>query len=292
MDFDEFKTRYVKEIEQIFSCLEKRYASGRDTLARALYASASKYVQEVAGRGEEIKVSNFLKELHHSDLYLAHSCADGDEQAWEAFLSEHRGFLESLARQVSGSDLDWGDLLETLMAELYGIGRDVEVRRSKFAHYSGRGSLRGWLKAVLFQVSVDMRRSGKRMVQQDEQEFERCTAPVQPEESLEDRYSAAVSSAFSTAISRQDPQMRLLLSYYYYDNLTLKQIGQLFGVHEATASRWLQKVQRRLRKEVEKILSRDYAMSATEVEECLRLAAEGGVTDVKSMLDGTRKQGP
>lgn len=292
MEFDEFRSKYIKEIEQIFSRLEKRFASGQDSFARALYASASKYVQESVSKGEEQEVCRFLHGLNHTDLYLAHSCADGDEQAWEAFLSEYRGILESLARQVSGSDLDWEDLLDALLAELYGIGRDATARRSKFVHYSGRGSLRGWLKAVLFQLSVDLRRADKRLVQpEDEREFERSVR-LQAEESLEERYTAAVSSALSKAISWQDPQMRLLLSYYYYDNLTLKQIGQLFGVHEATASRWLQRVQKQLRREVERILSQDFAMSVAEVEECLRLAAEGSVTDVKAMLDETSKQSP
>lgn len=292
LEFDEFKIKYIKEIERIFSRLEKRFTDC-DGFARALYTSASKYVQEVAGRGEERGVSKFLHELHHADLYLAHSCAEGNEQAWESFLKEHRGFLESLARQFSGSDLDWEELLDTLLAELYGIGRDGGVRRSKFAHYSGRGSLRGWLKAVVFQLSVDLRRSGKRLVQpEDDREFERHTAPVEPEERVEEHYNTAISNALSTAISRQDPQMRLLLSYYYYDNLTLKQIGHIFRVHEATVSRWLQRVQQQLRRDVEKILSRDFAMSVAEVEACLRLAAEGGVADVKAMLDETRSQGP
>jgi transposase len=66
----------------------------------------------------------------------------------------------------------------------------------------------------------------------------------------------------------------LLLAYYYYDEMTLREIGQLFNVHEATISRWLTKVQKRTRKLVEKSLARDHQFKRREVSEAIELAAE------------------
>ena len=56
--------------------------------------------------------------------------------------------------------------------------------------------------------------------------------------------------------------------------MTLREIGQLFEVHEATISRWLTKVQKRVRKLVEKSLARDHGFNRREVAEAIQLAAE------------------
>jgi transposase len=56
--------------------------------------------------------------------------------------------------------------------------------------------------------------------------------------------------------------------------MTLREIGQLFDVHEATISRWLTKVQKRIRKLVEKGLARDHRFNRREVAEAIELAAE------------------
>ena len=88
------------------------------------------------------------------------------------------------------------------------------------------------------------------------------------------RYRDAVVAALRRAISDLATKERLLLAYYYYDEMTLREIGQLFEVHEATISRWLTKVQKRIRKLVEKGLARDHSFNRREVAEAVELAAE------------------
>ena len=75
-----------------------------------------------------------------------------------------------------------------------------------------------------------------------------------------------------------------MLAYYYYDELTLKEIGQIFEVHEATVSRWIAKVQKRTRKFVEKGLVRDHNFNRQEVNEAIALAAEEMDISVREYL--------
>ena len=76
---------------------------------------------------------------------------------------------------------------------------------------------------------------------------------------------------------------RLLLCYYYFDDLTLKEIGSFMKVHEATVSRWLHKVLAKARKKTEEILRRDYGLRRDEIAECLQLAARAEL-DVNELL--------
>ena len=61
---------------------------------------------------------------------------------------------------------------------------------------------------------------------------------------------------------------RLLLNYYYFDRLKLREIASLFDVHEATVSRSLKRIHKSVRKSVEMRLRREYSMSRMEVQQC------------------------
>jgi RNA polymerase sigma-70 factor (ECF subfamily) len=174
-------------------------------------------------------------------------------------------------------------LADSTFAELYGLRESGGTRVSKFSFYSGRGSLRGWLRAVVFQLSADLHRQSSRLVQTEEPEdMDRMVhAAEHPErkaaahpEYVRERYGDSVAASLRRAIADLEPRERLLLAYYYYDEMTLREIGQLFDVHEATISRWLTKVQKRVRKLVEKGLARDHYFNRREVAEAIQLAAE------------------
>ncbi|MCS6886281.1 MAG: sigma-70 family RNA polymerase sigma factor [Acidobacteriota bacterium] len=279
MDFENFKAVYRKQISNVLSCCKSKYDFDYERVASLLYVVVLKYLNATSER----EVNRFLSELNVGELILARACAQGSERAWEDFLRDYRGFLQSIAKQVAGVDLNEEDLLEAVLAELYGVGQEG-IRRSKFENYSGRGSFKGWLRAVVYQVSVNMRRASRRFVQPAEEIKPTLDTSERPAASNEKLSACAecLSRALIEVLTKRNAQERLLLSYYYYDGLTLKQIGLLFNVHEATVSRWLQKLQKCMRKEVMKVLI-GTGMKVDQIEECFELAAEG-VLDVKVEL--------
>src|SRR5262245_59058086 len=173
-------------------------------------------------------------------------------------------------------------LADSTFAELYGLRESGGTRVSKFSFYSGRGSLRGWLRAVVFQLSADHHRQTSRLVQTEEpEEMDRLAHSAETSQQerhselsfIGERYHTAVSDSLRRAISELESRERLLLAYYYYDEMTLREIGGLFEVHEATISRWLTKLQKRLRKLVEKSLARDHRFNRREIGEAIEQAA-------------------
>jgi DNA-directed RNA polymerase specialized sigma subunit len=81
--------------------------------------------------------------------------------------------------------------------------------------------------------------------------------------------SRDVSRALKQAIEELSADDRLLLKLYYFDDIKLKDLGQMFGYHEATASRKLMRIQTEIRKSVERILSSEHNWSESEVARCL-----------------------
>ena len=61
-------------------------------------------------------------------------------------------------------------------------------------------------------------------------------------------YLALTANALASALAVLQAPDKLLLSYYYVQGLTLKQIGRLTAEHEATISRHLERLRGKLRK--------------------------------------------
>ncbi|MFY9555861.1 MAG: sigma-70 family RNA polymerase sigma factor [Blastocatellia bacterium] len=292
MTVDEFQHAFEREIRELLARIQRRYSVSDNEMTCAVHASAKKYLADALdqtsgnpGPTAELRkaASDFLSSLNADDLCLAAACAKGDDAAWEDFFRDYRGFLISVARTMTQDAGAAEQLADSTFAELYGLRESGGARVSKFSFYSGRGSLRGWLRAVVFQLSADHHRQSSRLVQTEEPEdMDRMALAVEkPErkpttdlEYVRDRYREAVVGSLRRAISDLESRERLLLAYYYYDEMTLREIGGLFEVHEATISRWLTKVQKRLRKLVEKGLVRDHRFNRREVSEAVELAAE------------------
>ena len=292
MTVDEFHKAFEKDINQLLARIERRYSVSEAEMTSALFASAKKYLsnslEQTSGNpGPTAESRNeaqaFLASLNADDLCLAAACAKGDDAAWEHFFREYRSYLVSVARTMTQDAGAAEQLADSTFAELYGLRESGGARVSKFSFYSGRGSLRGWLRAVVFQLSADLHRQSSRLVQTEEPEemdrmahaaekIDRRTAPDL--DYVSQRYREAVAQSLRRAIADLEPRERLLLAYYYYDEMTLREIGHLFDVHEATISRWLAKVQKRVRKLVEKGLARDHRFNRREIAEAIQLAAE------------------
>ena len=288
MTVEEFQQAFQKEIGEVLARVTRRYGVADHEMAAALHASAKKYLGETLDQttrnpGPTPVARKALREysatLNCDDLCLALACAKGDEAAWEDFYREYRSYMINISRTMTQD----AGAAEQLADSTFGLRESAGARVSKFSFYSGRGSLRGWLRAVVFQLSADHHRQTNRLVQTDEPEdMDRLVrAGPEPEradpsdlEFVRQRYSSAVSAALRRAMGELETRERLLLAYYYYDDMTLREIGQVFGVHEATISRWLTKVQKRVRKFVEKGLVRDHSFNRREVAEAIELAAE------------------
>jgi RNA polymerase sigma-70 factor (ECF subfamily) len=59
------------------------------------------------------------------------------------------------------------------------------------------------------------------------------------EQHFRETHRDAFKQAFAHAIASLTPQQRNLLKHRFVDDLTVEQIGGLYGVHKATVSRWL-----------------------------------------------------
>jgi RNA polymerase sigma-70 factor len=303
-------------MDEIFArCSENapNFGVRNDCFKESLRKTAKKYLfsAEPADITND-EVSSFLREIQADDLFLALACANGNERAWWEFDQNHRAYLERVARHLASSDSNAQDVIDTVYVELYGTRVVDGERVSKFATYSGRGSLRGWLRTVIWHSLVDLHRTSHDEVSLDEMTEnvgEGYTHSTFAEPALggekemldhltRERYRRATLVAIENAFADLEDHEKLLLLYYHVESLKLREIAKMVEaptsplrdwfqrksasreknpesrIHESTIMRWLEKTYSKVLKAFRSELETKINLKDEEIEICMKLATE------------------
>lgn len=256
-----------------------RWSVSLEDFARAAWQGIASAAGAEAG-----EIPRLLNALRAEDLALALGCAQGSERAWDTFCSEYRPVLYDAARVYVRDEGEAHDLADSLLAELYGLDASAHSRKSRFAYFHGRSSLKTWLRAVLYQRFVDEYRRQSRLEPLPDDAPEPAAASNSVSEHDDRRYAECLSEATEAALGDLPAPEKLLLSYYYVQELTLKQIGRLASEHEATISRHLEAVRKKLRRRIENHLRSVRKLSAFEISRCLDFASRGVTLKLERVL--------
>jgi len=278
-----------------------------DEFRAAVAGAAAKYLIGLAEPNTQPspeELGRFIGELKVLDLYLGLACMRGNEHAWWEFDRQHRSFIERWTRHLVRSDADADEVIDAVYVELFGTKVVDGVRQSKFRTYTGRGSLRGWLRAIILHASVDVHRAPKVEVSIDDwaeggDEFPvRHVSGGETEDSMltsvvRERYRSATVAALDQALATLDDHETLLLLYYHVEGLKLREIARIVEepkspirrwfqrrsskrsrVHESTVMRWLDKVYRKVSERFHAELAGKHGLKPEEIEICKAIAAE------------------
>jgi RNA polymerase sigma-70 factor, ECF subfamily len=261
---------------------------GKDELATVLLTVGVKYNY---GRppGTEAgspQVAAFWRSLHLPDLALAHACALGREAAWQQFMNCYRDVLIQAAMGITSSATRGRELADSLYADLFGLTERGELRRvSPLAYYSGRGSLKGFLRATLAQRNVDHHRRTDRETPLTTEELPATPSGTPPTTDTLSRLGRALGTTLGS-LAAED---RFLLSAWFLDRRTLLEISRVLGVHEATVSRRLQRLTTRLHDALLASL-RASGLSRAAAEEALATDPRDLDVNLRLLLQASRRE--
>ncbi len=267
---------------------------------------------DLDSRPDDSDVDSLLTQIQADDLFMALACANGNERAWWEFDQQHRSYVERVARHLAKTEVDAQEVIDQVYVELYGTKIVDGERVSKFSTYSGRGSLRGWLRTVIWHSLVDLHRASHDEVSLDEMtenvgegmahaSFAEA-APGGEDEMIDhiarERYRKATVSALEAAFSSLEDHEKLLLLFYHVENLKLREIAKLVEnegsplrgwfqrksqsrnenptgrIHESTIMRWLEKSYGRVLQLFKAELAEKSGLKRDEIEICLGLATQ------------------
>jgi RNA polymerase sigma-70 factor (ECF subfamily) len=272
-----------------------------DLLVPRITGAVQKYLLRDDTAASAGDINDFIDGIQADDLCLIIACEHNDENAWSELVERFTPTVRSAARSASPNEDAAEDLAQSIWAELYGlrIGKDGKPS-SKLAYYSGRGSLAGWLRAVVAQLAVDTYRKQSRLVQTEEDaDFDRLARELplsegqsliaaglhNPEQVISNRLAESdLQEALTSAIKELGSEDRLLVKLYYFDSLRLREAGAVLGVHEATASRRLARIHVDLRKRVTQILIEERGWTTAETERSFAEVAQHLEADLEALV--------
>lgn len=315
-DIDKLLEAANAEISAMFDrCVENapNFGVRDDCFVESLKRTIEKYLVPASSEPLTQKdITEFLSQVQADDLFMAIACAKGSERGWWEFDQQHRSYMERVARHLAKTDVDAQEVIDQVYVELYGTKVVDGERQSKFSTYSGRGSLRGWLRTVIWHSIVDLHRAGHDEVSLDEMTENVgegaahagfAEQPIGGEEAMidqltRDRYRKTTIDAIGHAFSSLEPHEKLLLLYYHAEGMKLREIARLVEneasplrgwfqrksasrvsdptsrIHESTIMRWLEKCYAHVLEIFKGELTAKHGMKPEEVEICMDLALQ------------------
>ncbi|HXM33767.1 MAG TPA: sigma-70 family RNA polymerase sigma factor [Pyrinomonadaceae bacterium] len=278
-----------------------------DRVIPRVRASLEKYLLKDDPNAAAQAVTEFIDQLQGDDLCLVIACEGGEAAAWNDLVERYSPTVRSAARSAAGNEDAADDVAQSIWAELHGLRVRADGKpSSKLAYYSGRGSLAGWLRAVVAQLAVDQHRKQSRFVQTEEDaDFDRLgsvtvdgkevraagSTALNPEDALSHkRERVEMEKALARSLAGLADEDRLLVKLYYFDGLRLREAGAVLGVHEATASRRLARVHVELRQRVEEILTEECGWTKRETEVSFRELGLHLESDIEPLLTAKQPQ--
>jgi len=246
--------------------------SGDPRVAEALAACARTWPDVrvdpavVAERLRRLDASG-LDEHRLAELCLVWACLTGDPAAQRAIDRAIRAEAQRAVTELRKPAWLVDDVHQELGQRLLIAGETGEPR---LASYEGKAALGRWLGVTAMRTAINLTRRDRAEAPLGD---DVAAALIPPELAVvRDRYRAEVEAAIRAAFGAlENPRDRNLLRLYYLEHVGLDQLGQMFGVHGSTVSRWLTALRASIVEDTRGYLAE-------------RLGAAGNYADVDSLI--------
>jgi RNA polymerase sigma-70 factor, ECF subfamily len=263
------RVRIESDTTTVAAALDTHWQAAREAWP-GITVTLERFASELARRLGAGATTEQLVRTRAADVYLAIACTAGDAGAIAEF---ERAYLREV--DIAGTKLRaTPDQTAEVKAHLRRIlFVDEPGRPAAAGEFSGRGDLRGYVRVMATRDLIRAINRGRRELQfEDDEILDRLATHDDPELSiLRAQYRGTVDEALRAALSGLEDRSRALLRYQVVDGWTVDQVGQLYGVHRATAARWLAAAREKLGERIRSELASRLEISEDEVASIVRL---------------------
>ncbi|WP_394831485.1 hypothetical protein LVJ94_33735 [Pendulispora rubella] len=220
--------------------------------------------------------------LDTTSLYLACACALGHRRALDAFERMCAGEVEAVVQRLGASSPPRDDALQMVWLRLFG------GERPKILAYGGKSALKTWVRIVALRTLLNQRRTApvETLLEGHAEADLLVTAPGNPElDLMRAEYGLVFREALVAGVRELDIQERLLLRFAFVDGLSVRALGKVYGVHPASAARWLRAAHGRLAHCIRVFLRTQHRLTESELTSVLCLASTSLDTSIVHYLE-------
>jgi RNA polymerase sigma-70 factor, ECF subfamily len=271
-----FEGALVPEVRDRFTdraALQLQLAAGlaaAQTEWPGLAIAPARFSSELARRLAATATPELLGQLRYADVYLAIGCAAGDERAIKACEDAVLSQVNIAGKHVRATADQIAEVRARVQRILF---VDEPTRPAATSEFAGRGDIRGYVRVIATRELIRLVNRERREVHvDDETMFDALVPAGDPALSMmRERYRGDVDQAMRTALASLDDRSRALLRYSLIDGWSIDRIGKLYGVHRATAARWIAETRELLGERIRETLAARLAMATADVDSIVRL---------------------
>jgi RNA polymerase sigma-70 factor (ECF subfamily) len=208
-----------------------------------------------------------MRDVDTEELALADRVTRGDAAAIREFEARYLAPVRPTLRAMGISDADVADIEQSLRVKLL-VGEDGQPARLR--DYAGQGRLGGLVRVAAVREALALVRKRK---SSSEDWLDELSSPDDDPALLEvkARHRAAFKDAFEEAVRSLSPREHALLGLHLLKRRSVDQIGVIYGVHRATAARWVDAAKRSLRSLTSKVLAERHGLTGSELDRVVEL---------------------
>lgn len=186
--------------------------------------------------------------LDAAELYLACACATGNAGALAEFERRYFATLPAALSRLALARDEIDEVMQGLRVRLF-VAEDGAPR---VVGYAGHGQLGGLVRVAAIRAGLNLlRQRGK--LEHDADGFEELPVAADDPElaRLKAQHRGAFKAAFEDAVRGLEPRERSLLGLAIVKGLGIDKVATIYGVHRATAARWISQARASLTRAVQ-----------------------------------------
>jgi RNA polymerase sigma-70 factor, ECF subfamily len=207
------------------------------------------------------------------DLYLACGCLHRVPRAADRLERLHIATVPRMIAPIDRAPAFVAEVQQRLREKLLVGRRDG---RPKIGDYAGRGSLAGWIRVAAIREALYIKRRPSREVSEDAAPDAVVEADVELQ-LLRRTHEPQFARALRGAMLALEPRERSALRLSYLDDLSIDEIARIYGVHRATAARWITRALIRVRELTASAVQETLELSPSEADSLIRDIAHDGL---------------
>ncbi|HEY5921659.1 MAG TPA: hypothetical protein VIV11_08305 [Kofleriaceae bacterium] len=224
------------------------------------------------------------EQLDAEELFLACACALGDATAIATFERRYFPVIPAALSRLALSRDEVAEVEQTMRMRLFvasGPGAPPRV-----VGYAGQGRLGGLLRVAAVRAGLNLLRDRGRLDASGDGDLEDVPIAADNPElaKLKAQQRAAFKAAFEEAIASLTPRERGLLDLAIVKRKGIDKLSAIYGVHRATAARWVTSARDNLTRAVHRILSAKLGVPAGELDNLLPLVESQVELSLERML--------
>jgi len=187
-----------------------------------------------------------LEEIRHAvDIALAERVVEGCERSFRSLQDRFDSILRAFLRSTGAMESEIQEILTSLWTDC-AVGHST--RQARLLSYRGQAPLMVWLKTVVMNELIDMRRRAKRMTPLGEGEQALGAGSNDDESGLGGTSSPKMRDtllldimrdALREAVSKCPAETLVMLQLVFLNDLTQREVARMWGWSDAKVSRAL-----------------------------------------------------